>query len=253
VVRRSSGGSSGEGGDLLDFGKYEVMSFDCYGTLIDWESGIVSGMRPVLERQGIEATDEEILGLHARTESELQSASKRGAYVKYRKVLGDTVRRFGEEYGFEPELSEVSALADSLRDWKSFPDTVEALRALKGKYELAIITNADDGLFALSACHLEVEFDYIITAEQAGTYKPSLDNFELALERIGVPPGKLLHVAQSLFHDHVPAKEMGLDTVWVNRRKGKKGFGATPPASAEPDLEVPDLATLVEKLDATGP
>jgi 2-haloacid dehalogenase len=238
---------------LIDFDRYEVMSFDCYGTLIDWEGGIVSGMRPVLERHGIEATDEEILGLHARTESELQSASKRGAYVKYRKVLGDTVRRFGEEYGFEPEPLEVSALADSLRHWKPFPDTVEALRALKSRYRLAIITNADDGLFALSACHLEVEFDWIVTAEQAGTYKPSLNNFELVLERIGVERGKLLHVAQSLYHDHVPAKKMGLDTVWVNRRKGKGGFGATPPAEAEPDLEVPDLSTLVELLDATGP
>ena len=237
---------------MLEFGKYEVMSFDCYGTLIDWEGGIVSGMRPVLQRRGIEATDEEILGLHARTETGLQSASKEGAYVKYRRVLEDTVRRFGEEHGFEPEPAEVRALADSLRHWKPFPDAVEALRALKQRYGLAIITNADDGLFALSACHLEVEFDYIVTAEQAGTYKPSLNNFELALRRIGVERGKLLHVAQSLFHDHVPAKRMGLDTVWVNRREGKEGFGATPPAEAEPDLKVPDLAALVEKIDAGG-
>lgn len=230
---------------MIDFGKYGVMSFDCYGTLIDWEGGIVSGMRPILENHGVDLTDEEILALHAHTESELQSVSEKGAYVKYREVLGDTVRRFGEEYGFEPEPSEVGALADSLRRWKPFPDTVEALRALKSRYELAIITNADDGLFALSACHLEVEFDWIVTAEQAQTYKPSLNNFELALRRIGVERGKLLHVAQSLFHDHVPAKKMGLNTVWVNRRKGKERSGATPPAEAEADLEVSDLKTLV--------
>lgn len=102
----------------------------------------------------------------------MQSVSEGGAYVKYRKVLGDTVLRFGEEYGFEPEPSEVGALADSLRYWEPFPDAVEALRTLKKRYKLAIITNADDGLFALSACRLQVEFDWIVTAEQAGTYKP---------------------------------------------------------------------------------
>ena len=159
---------------LVDLDKYEVMSFDCYGTLIDWEDGLISGIRPILKRRGFEATDEEILTLQARTESGLQSVSEVGAYVKYRKVLGDTVLRFGEEYGFEPEPSEASALANSLRYWKPSPDTVDALRALKRRYKLAIITNADDGLFALSACHLQVEFDWIVTAEQAGTYKPSL-------------------------------------------------------------------------------
>lgn len=230
---------------MVDFDRYEVLSFDCYGTLIDWEGGLISGIRPILERHGFEATSEEILTLHARTESGLQSVSEGDAYVKYRKVLGDTVLRFGEEHGFEPEPSEVGALADSLRYWEPFPDAVEALRALKRKYKLAIITNADDGLFALSACRLKVEFDWIVTAEQAGTYKPSLNTFEVALRRMGVERGKLLHVAQSLFHDHVPAKKMGLDTVWVNRRAGKEGSGATPPARAEPDLEVPNLDALV--------
>jgi 2-haloacid dehalogenase len=234
---------------LIDFDEYEVMSFDCYGTLIDWERGLISGIRPVLERHDVEATDEEILALQARTESGLQSASEVDAYVKYRKVLGETVSKFGEEYGFEPEPSEVGALADSLRNWEPFPDAVEALRTLKRRYKLAVITNADDGLFALSACHLEVEFDWIVTAEQAGTYKPSLNTFEVALRRMGLERGKILHVAQSLFHDHVPAKEMGLDTVWVNRRADKEGFGATPPADAEPDFEVPDLRALVA---ATG-
>ena len=132
-----------------------------------------------------------------------------------------------------------------MRHWRPFPDTVTALRALKTRYKLAIISNVDDGLFALTACHLEVEFDWIITAEQAGTYKPSPNNFEVALQRIGVAPGRLLHAAESLYHDIVPAKKLGLSTVWVHRRAGKEGFGATPPASAEPDLEVPNLEALV--------
>jgi 2-haloacid dehalogenase len=230
---------------MMDLGDNEVISFDCYGTLIDWESGIVSGLRPVLENHGVEATNDEILDLHAQTEHKLQATSKRGGYVKYRDVLGEEVREAGKRWGFEPDPSEIRALPDSLRHWRPFPDTVAALRALKERYKLAIISNVDDGLFALTACHLEVEFDWIITAEQAGTYKPSSNNFEVALERIGVAPDKLLHAAESLFHDIVPAKELGLSTVWVNRRAGKEGSGATPPARAEPDLEVPDLRTLV--------
>ncbi len=113
-----------------------------------------------------------------------------------------------------------------------------------------MISNVDDGLFALTACHLEVEFDWIITAEQAGTYKPSLNNFEVAIERMGVEPAKLLHAAESLFHDVSPAKKLGLSTVWVHRRAEKGGFGATPPANAEPDLEVPDLKALVATASA---
>ncbi len=237
---------------MIDPERYEVVSFDCYGTLVDWESGIISGLRPVLENHGVEATDDEILDLHAQTEHRLQSPSTKGThvtYVKYREVLGQEVREAGRRWGFEPDPSEISALADSLRHWQPFPDTVEALRALKGRYRLAIISNVDDGLFALTACHLEVEFDWIITAEQVGTYKPSTNNFEVAIGRMGVAPRRLLHVAESLFHDVVPAKELGLSTVWVHRRAGKEGFGATPPADVEPDLEVPDLKTLASRLD----
>ena len=233
---------------MIDAGRFEVVSFDCYGTLIDWESGIVSGLRPVLDNHGVEATDDEILALHAATEHKLQSPSTGGNYVKYRDVLREEVLAAGERWGFEPDASEVDALADSLRHWQPFPDTVDALKRLKTRYKLAIISNVDDGLFALTACHLEVEFDWIITAEQAGTYKPSTNNFEVAIGRIGVPRDTILHAAESLFHDVAPARQLGLSTVWVHRRSGKQGFGATPPAEAEPDLEVPDLATLASEL-----
>jgi 2-haloacid dehalogenase len=233
---------------LLEADRYEVVSFDCYGTLIDWESGIISGLRPVLASHGVEATDDEILALHAETEHRLQATSTPGSYVKYREVLGEEVREAGRRWGFAPDPEEVGALADSLRDWRPFPDTVEALRRLKSRYKLAIISNVDDGLFALTACHLEVEFDWIVTAEQAGTYKPSTNNFEVALRRMGVAPETLLHAAESLFHDVAPAKKLGLSTVWVHRRAGKEGFGATPPADAEPDFVVPDLETLASEL-----
>ncbi len=233
---------------MIDADSYEVISFDCYGTLIDWESGIISGLRPVLASHGVDASDEDILALHAETEHALQSSSVPGSYVKYRHVLGEEVREAGRRWGFEPDPSEVGALADSLRHWEPFPDTVEALRRLKGRYRLAIISNVDDGLFALTACRLEVEFDWIVTAEQAGTYKPSTNNFEVAMNRMGVAPERLLHAAESLFHDVVPARELGLSTVWVHRRAGKQGFGATPPADAEPDFVVPDLETLASEL-----
>jgi 2-haloacid dehalogenase len=236
----------------LDANKYEVLSFDCYGRLVDWESGIIAGLRPVLRVHGVEATDDEILDLHAQTEHKLQAASKGGRYVKYRDVLGEEVREAGRRWGFEPNRADVRALPDSVSYWLPFPDTVNALRALKDAYELAIISNIDDGLLALTARYLEVEFDYIVTAEQAGTYTPSPNNFELALERIGAEPEKVLHVAESLFHDHAPAKRMGLDTPWVHRRAAKGGFGATPSAEAEPDLEVPDLESLVHALGLRG-
>lgn len=233
---------------MIEADKYEVLSFDCYGTLIDWESGIISGLRPILDNHGVEATGDETLELHAQTEHRLQSGSKKGHYIKYRDVLREEVREAGRRWGFEPSVPEVDALPDSLRYWPPFSDTVAALWKLKSQYKLAIISNTDDGLFALSARYLEVEFDWIITAEQAQTYKPSLNNFETALYRIGVPRDRLLHVAESLFHDIAPAKQIGLDTVWVHRRAGKEGFGAAPPANAKPDLEVPDLATLVSIL-----
>src|SRR3954466_11627365 len=219
---------------FLDFDRYAAISFDCYGTLIDWESGIVSGLQPVLQNHGVKAADAEILELHAQTEHKLQSISTKRNYIKYRHVLEKVVREAGRRWDFEPEPSELRYLADSLRYWKPFSDTVEALTALKEKYKLAIISNVDDGLFALTACHLEVEFDWIITAEQVGTYKPSKCNFEVAIERMGIEKWKLLHAAESLFHDIAPAKELGLSTVWLHRRAGKEGFGATPPASAKP-------------------
>jgi 2-haloacid dehalogenase len=125
---------------------------------------------------------------------------------------------------------------------------VEALRALKAKYRLVIVSNIDDDLFQHSARLLQTPFDDVITAQQVGAYKPSLRNFEAMLQRVSVAREQILHVAQSLYHDIGPAKAMGLATVWVNRRHGRPGSGATPPASATPDLEVSDLRTLVARI-----
>jgi 2-haloacid dehalogenase len=229
---------------VLDFDKYEVLSFDCYGTLIDWENGILSAIRPILSTYHIDLGDQQILELYAEIESE----AEKSVYRKYRDILRNGVQRFGDRLGFIPTSSEVESLPLSLKDWKPFPDTVEALQAFKRKFKLTILSNVDDDLFAESARHLKVPFDWIITAEQAKSYKPSLNNFRLAIQKMGILPEKLLHVAQSLYHDIVPAKSLGLSTVWVNRRKDKQGFGATLPANSEPDLEVPDLKTLVSTM-----
>ena len=214
------------------------MSFDCYGTLIDWESGIQEALRPVLARHDLNLSDDRILELYAGAESAVEA----GEFVKYREVLRGVVREIGTKLGFAPSFSELDCLADSLKDWRPFDDTVEALRSLKKAYRLAIISNIDDDLFASAAHTLKVEFDTVVTAESVGCYKPSLRNFRSAIERIGVPPGRILHVAQSVYHDMVPAKKVGLSTVWVTRGAGS---GATPPASGHPDVEVPDLKTLV--------
>jgi 2-haloacid dehalogenase len=165
-------------------------------------------------------------------------------YIKYREVLKRVVKKIGEQFGFEPTAKELNSLPDSIQHWLPFPDTVEALKTLKQKFQLVIISNVDDDLFAFSAKHLEVEFDCIITAEQAKSYKPSLNNFRLAIERIDLPLEQILHIAASVYHDIVTAKSLGLSTVWVNRRADKQGINITRSAVSQPDLELPDLKTL---------
>jgi 2-haloacid dehalogenase len=179
---------------------------------------------------------------------ELESKAEREEYHDYKTVLRIVLERFGSRLGFVPTQNELHCLSDSVKDWQAFPDSTRALQAFKKKYKLAIISNIDDDLFASSAQRLQARFDWVITAQQAKSYKPSLSNFHLAFERIGLPKHKILHVAQSLFHDVVPARAVGLSTVWINRRHNKEGFGATPPAQAQPDLEVPDLHTLAAKM-----
>ena len=228
----------------MNFNQFEILTFDCYGTLIDWESGILSALKKLVEAREKQLSDRQLLELFA----ELESAGEKGEYIPYREVLKQVVANIGEKLNFSPTETELNSLANSIKNWQPFPDTVEALKALKQKYKLGIISNIDEDLFAESAQHLQVEFDYLITAERAKSYKPSLNNFEIALQEIGATKDKILHVAQSIYHDIVPAKSLGLSTVWVNRRQGKEGFGATKPASATPDLEVPDLKSLVAKI-----
>lgn len=227
---------------MLDFARFQVLTFDCYGTLIDWETGIFGALRPILKAHGQTVIDAELLELY----SELELQAEQGGFRPYREVLRLVVRGFGERLGFVPSESEVRSLPDSLANWLPFPDTVAALRKLKSRYQLTITSNVDDDLFAATARRLEVQFDHVITAQQARAYKPSLRVFKLAEERIGVKPDQWLHVAQSVYHDVVPAKSLGIATVWVNRPSPRPGAGAAKAASAQPDLEVPNLKTLAD-------
>jgi len=233
---------------MLDFDHFEALTFDCFGTLIDWESGILSAVRPVLAAHGRDLVDGEILRLYA----ELESGIERQGYQPYRTVLCRVVEGLGEKLGFVPDDVQRSSVADSLGTWPPFSDTVGALRFLKSRFRLGIVSNVDNDLFAETARRLEVEFDWVVTAEQVGDYKPSRRVFEAALDRIALPKTSILHVAQSLFHDIGPAREVGLTTVWVDRRTGKDGFGATPEGCAEAEFEVSDLRSLVAAIDPTA-
>jgi 2-haloacid dehalogenase len=228
----------------LNFDSFEALTFDCYGTLIDWETGIWEALQPAFSGHHITIEKDKALELYGEFESE----AERGEYHDYKTVLRRVLEGLGSRLGFAPTPAELQQFSGSVKDWPAFPDSAAALLALKKKYKLAIISNIDDDLIAFSAQRLQVQFDWIITAQQARSYKPSLNNFHLAFQRLGLPKEEILHVAQSLFHDIAPAKSLGLSTVWVNRRHAQGGFGATPPAEAQPDLEVPDLQTLVKKI-----
>jgi 2-haloacid dehalogenase len=225
---------------MLDFTRVKVLTFDCYGTMIDWETGIFSALRPILASHEKKITDREVLDLY----SELESSAEQGEFRRYRDVLQSVVRGFGERLGFSPTNAEVRSLPESLANWQPFPDTVEALHKLKSRYQLAVISNVDDDLFATTAPKLGVAFDQVITAQQAGCYKPCCGIFELAEERIGVSRKQWLHVGQSIYHDVIPAQSLGIATVWVNRPSPRPGAGAAKAISGKPDLEVPNLRTL---------
>ncbi|MDP2958159.1 MAG: haloacid dehalogenase type II [Longimicrobiales bacterium] len=231
---------------VLDFGRFDAVTFDCYGTLVDWERGILEALGPVLAAHGATGTGaEELLERFGKAEAEVQA----GPFRSYRAVLELVARRLGSDLGFAPTDEEAATFAASVGRWPPFSDTVAALRVLARRYRLAVVSNVDDDLFAGSAAQLGVRFDQVVTAQQVGSYKPAPAHFHEALRRLALPRERVLHVAQSLYHDVAPAKSLGLACVWVNRRAGRSGGGATAPARATPDLEVPDLAALARLVE----
>ncbi len=226
----------------IRFDDFDALTFDCYGTLIDWEAGIAAGLRTALEPHGVTAGDDELLEAYAAHEARLEG----GEYLTYREVLAGSLRGVAEDLGVAPSEEEIAAFSESVGTWPAFADSADALAALRRRFRLGVITNCDDDLFARSNERLGVDFDWIVTAQQAGAYKPAERPFELAFDIIEVPRERILHVAQSLFHDHVTAKALGMATVWIDRRQGRAGSGATPPAQATPDLVSPDLASFAK-------
>jgi 2-haloacid dehalogenase len=172
-----------------------------------------------------------------------EAAAEAGPYRRYREVLAACLRGVADELGFSATADEVATFSGSVVDWPAFPDSAVALERLHRRFRLGVITNCDDDLFDASARRLGTDFDWVVTAEQAGSYKPNEANFQLALERIALPLERIVHVAQSLYHDHVPAKRLGLTTVWIDRRHDRPGRGATPPATATPDATYPDMVS----------
>lgn len=226
---------------LTDFG---ALSFDCYGTLIDWEAGITAVLAPWARSRGLGLDDEALLTAYSRHEALAEEEHPREAYPA---ILARSMRGVGHELGAEVSEDDAQRLARSVPGWPAFGDSRDSLIALGERFKLIILSNVDRASFAASSRRLGVRFDSILTAEDIGSYKPSPANFDALLtetRRLGVSEGGLLHVAQSLFHDHVPAQRAGLPTVWINRRHDRPGWGATPqpPAPVTPDWEFPSMA-----------
>lgn len=226
---------------MLHLAAFDALTFDCYGTLVDWEAGILAALRPVLDAHGVTIGDEPLLNLYG----ELEAAAQDGPFRPYREVLGSVVDGIGERFGFEITPDERGALGGSVPDWPVFPDTPDALRSLKRRFRLCIVSNIDDDLIAKTVANIGVEFDEVVTAQQVRSYKPGRAHFDETLRRLGLPRERVLHVAQSLHHDIAPARALGFSTVWINRQAGRAG--ATPPSDAHPDLELPDLGSLAAR------
>ena len=243
---RSAPAASGR--PRIDPDRLELLTFDCYGTLVDWEAGIIAAVEPMCAARVASPTDAAILAAFGEAEHVVQG----DRYRTYREVLALTLQRMGPRLGFEPTAAECDAFAASVGDWPPFPDTVAALQRLGGRYALGIVSNVDDDLFARSRERLATEFDWVVTAQQVRRYKPDTAHFEEMVRRSGIPRDRTLHVAQSLFHDIAPASALGYATVHVNRPSRGGPTGATPPARARADVEVSDMTAVASLLLGAG-
>lgn len=216
---------------LTDF---KALTFDCYGTLIDWETGMIEGLAPLTSRVSRPLTRNEILEAHARHESSQQLWTPA---MRYQQLLSIVYKRLAEEWGVSASFAECEAYGQSVKNWPAFADSSGALQYLKKHYKLVILSNVDNDSFAGSNKRLGVEFDAIYTAEDIGSYKPSDRNFDYMLDKmksLGVAKHEILHTAESMFHDHGPANRHNLTNCWIYRRYAQEGFGATMNPGAMP-------------------
>jgi 2-haloacid dehalogenase len=233
----------------MKLSEFKVLTFDCYGTLVDWETGLLAALDDWRRRVGLAASDEDVLAAFAEVESPVQSENPK---MRYPEVLAETQRRLGRRFAKAASEQEARAFGASIGDWPPFPDTPGALAYLKRHCRLVILSNVDRASFARTNARLGVAFDAIYTAEDIGSYKPDRRNFEYLIAGIRrdfvLEKSNILHVAQSLFHDHVPAKTLGLATCWIDRRSGRAGSGATaaPPKDIVPDFRFATLGALAD-------
>lgn len=227
---------------------FSTLTFDCYGTLIDWESGIVAAAQPFIDRARLRKSADEVLEAFARSESTQQRETPT---MLYPELLTRTLHRMAAEWGSTATNGEAEAFGNSVQHWPAFDDAAEALLQLKKYYRLVILSNVDRASFSHSQAKLGDVFDAVYTAEDVGSYKPNPANFAYMLKKeneAGIPSTKILHTAQSLFHDHVQAKAHGLTSAWIDRRLDSDGWGATmpPEAPVSPDFHYPSLKAMAD-------
>ncbi|MEK6320537.1 MAG: HAD family hydrolase [Acidobacteriota bacterium] len=218
---------------------FDIITFDCYGTLIDWETGIINAFQSEAAKDGVELDGDQIIAAYSAEEPAVES----GAYRSYREVLGETARRLAATLGWELSTDRCGFLAESLPLWKPFQDTNPALERLASRFKLGILSNIDDDLLAATRRHFSVDFDLVVTAQQVRSYKPGIAHFEEAMAR--ADGKRLLHAAQSYFHDVVPASKIGIPVVWVNRKSS-----SVEPGGPLPTHEVRDLSELANLMGA---
>ena len=234
---------------LTDF---KVLTFDCYGTLIDWETGIFEALRPLLVRSGKRRSRDEVLETFAHHESAQQSETPS---MLYPDILDLVHSRIAKDWDIKPSGEESAAFGHSIPNWPEFADSPAALQYLKKRYKLGILSNVDRESFQASNARLRVEFDYVFTAQDIGSYKPNRRNFEYLIEKlndVGYQNQEILHVAESLFHDHLPANQAGLASAWIYRRQAQKGFGATHPPEKMPhyDFQFTSMGEMVKAVES---
>jgi 2-haloacid dehalogenase len=217
-----------------------IMSFDCYGTIIDWENGIWNAIRKIMEKRGIKESKEEILSLYAKIESHAEKE-----YRPYKEILKIVMREIGKELKIALNPEEEDALVNSIPFWPPFEDSKTALSKIKKYYKIAIISNVDNDIIDKTLKNLGIKFDYVVTAEMVEAYKPCLEVFEYAQELMDMDKSQWVHVAQSIYHDIIPAKRYEIKTVWIKRR----GYGATPPSYEKPDFEFENLNELAYHIE----
>ncbi|MFC2098757.1 HAD-IA family hydrolase [Bacteroidota bacterium] len=224
----------------MDFAKIELISFDCYGTLIDWQKAVQDILELYFNQFSVEFSREDIFGAFLRADAKLEA----GKFLPYREILAEIVLLIADDLRISVDPATRYVLSENFSEWKPFADTVDSLKLLKENYKLAIISNVDDDLFALTNELLEIKFDFVVTAGQLGSYKPDANNFLEAHKRFDLGEEVMLHAAQSIYHDIAPSNKLGWNNAWVNRYGEPE---RTDPAEF-PDFEVPDLASLVKIL-----